>query len=223
MMYIGNGGNQEVVLPVIQRMVDSDDDAVRQCGGELAVVAALDWSARGPLHEIMDGTDALSRKGVAQAAAARLMSNSDTELAAETLTRLFYDADASVREAASGVAANLRSEPLSPYESVLFELMDSPAFEDATPQIFLTLQAAPDQVDALALRCAQRFIEVFGSAAGDIRTGAAGDAHYVCDLVIRGIAQAQTASERSALLDVIDALMRIGAYGIDDAVNNAER
>jgi hypothetical protein len=223
MTYIGNGGNQEVVLPVIQRMVDSDDGAVRQCGGELAVVAALDWSARSPLDQIMDGTDALSRKGVAQAAAARLMSNSDTELAAETLTRLFDDADASVREAAAGVAANLRSEPLSPYESVLIELIDSPAFEDATPQVFLTLQAAPDQVDALALRCAQRFIELFGSAAGDIRTGAAADAHYVCDLVIRGLAQAQTASERPAFLDVIDALMRIGAYGIDDAVNNAER
>lgn len=223
MMYIGNGGNHDVVLPVIRRMIDSEDEAVRQCGGELALVAAIDWSERSPLDQIMAGTDPPSRKGAAWAAAARLASNHDTALAAETLTRLFDDADAGVREAAASVAANLRGKPLSRYETVLTKLIESGAFENATPQIFLTLEHAPDQVGALALRCAHRFIATFGPDAGDIRTAAAGDAHYVCDLAIRGLTQAQTARERSALLDVIDALMRVGAYGIDDAVGNAER
>ncbi|MBM2614267.1 ATP-binding protein [Actinoplanes sp. LDG1-06] len=223
MMYIGNGGSQNVVLPVIQRMVDSDDRAVRLRGGDLALVAAVAWGERGPFDRIMEGTDAPSRKGVAQAAAARLTSNNDPALVAETLIRLFGDSDAGVREAAAAVVAHLRGKYLSGYQGVLNELIDSAAFETATPQIFLTLEHAPDRVDALALRCVRRFIEVFGAATGDIRTGAAADARHVCNLAVRGLTQAQTPLRRSAYLDVIDALMRVGAYGIDDAVDRAER
>ena len=102
-------------------------------------------------------------------------------------------------------------------------LIDSAAFEAAVPQLFLTLEHAPDEVGALALRSSQRFIQVFGAAAGDVRTGAAGDTHYVCDLVIRGLAQSQDPAERAALLDVVDELMKVGAYGVDEAVNNAGR
>jgi hypothetical protein len=223
MVYVGNGGDQTLVIPVIQCMINSGDAAVRQCGGELALVGALNWAARVVLDQVMAATDSSSRRGVALAAAARLTSNRDADLAATTLIQLFDDPDPSVREAAAGVAVKLRGEPLGAYETVLTELIRSPAFENAMPQIFITLEYAPDQVGALALRCAQRFIEVFGPAVGDIRTKAAGNAHYVCTLVIRGLAQAQAMGEPSLFLDMIDALMRFGVYGIGEAVSNAER
>jgi hypothetical protein len=58
-------------------------------------------------------------------------------------------------------------------------------------------------VDDLAVRCAQRFVAVFGAEAGDLRTRAAGDARRVDELIIREIAQTQRRSERAALLDVL--------------------
>jgi hypothetical protein len=171
----------------------------------------------------MAGQDAAARKGVAGAAAARASSNSDTELAAETLKVLFGDLDPEVREAAAGLAANLRDEPLALYEDLLLALIDSPAYEASVPQLFITLQHAPDEVDTLALRSVQRFIDVFGAAAGDISTGAAGDTQYICDLVVRGLVQSQDPVERAALLDVIDDLLKLGAYGVNKAIDNAGR
>jgi hypothetical protein len=106
---------------------------------------------------------------------------------------------------------------------VLLALIDSAAFEAAVPQLFLTLEHAPDDVGALALRSAQRFVQVFGPAAGDLRTGAAGDTHYVCDVILRGLAQSQDPAQRANLLDVVDELIKVGAYGVDEAVNNAGR
>ncbi|MDQ1748942.1 MAG: hypothetical protein QOD07_3205 [Frankiaceae bacterium] len=223
MTYIGNGGDAGAVLPVLKRMVNSESDAVRQCGGELALVAALNWAAPQSLDRIMASTDSPSRRGVALAAAAWLSSSPDAALAATTLTELFDDPNSEVRKAAAGVAPNLRNHALAPYEPLLMSLINSAAFEAALPQLFLTLEHAPDEVGPLALRSAQRFIEVHGAAAGDMRTAAARDSRYVCDLVIRGLAQSHDPTERAALLDVVDELMKVGAYGVGEAVDSASR
>jgi hypothetical protein len=60
--------------------------------------------------------------------------------------------------------------------------------------------------DDLALLCAGRIVEVLGADAADIRTGAAGDARAVGRLIIRGLAQSRTPSERAALRDVLHQL-----------------
>ena len=62
-----------------------------------------------------------------------------------------------------------------------------------------------------------------GKAAGDIRTAAARDSSYVSDLVVRGLAQSRLAVERGALLDVLDQLLEIDAYGIAEAIDQAGR
>ena len=222
MMYIG-GSNTELALPVIERMIASEVGSVRQRGGALAMVAALDWSSRALLDQIMSSDDSASRKGVAGAAAARQSASQDAALAAETLTVLFNDTDKDVREAAAQVAPSLRDRALRPHAPMLLALINSASYEPATPQLFITLQHAPDDVGRIALCAAQRFIEVFGAAAGDVQTAAAGDTHYVIDLVIRGLAQSHDPTQRSALLDVIDKLMKIGAYGVTEAIDNAGR
>lgn len=102
-------------------------------------------------------------------------------------------------------------------------LIASPAFPEAASQLLLTLETAPDQVNALALLTAERFVELFGVDASDASTGASADARDVGQLVVRGLAQTRVADERAALLDVLDQLLLVGAYGIEDLVNAAER
>ncbi|WP_409463703.1 hypothetical protein [Amycolatopsis sp. GA6-003] len=223
LIYLGNGGDLDLVLPVIQRMIVSEDEAVRCRGGEAALVAAVNWHVADSLDQVLAGTDAASRAGVAAAAADVLLSSQDTELTATTLRQLFDDPDPDVRKAAVRVVPRLRGEPLRSHEALLSSLVRSSAYEQAIPQLFITLEHAPDQMSALALQCARRFVETVGTAAGDLRTSAAGDADDVCRLVIRGLAQTRTAAERAAFLDLVDELMYLGAYGIDEAVLNAER
>jgi len=85
------------------------------------------------------------------------------------------------------------------------------------------MQHAPDKVDELILQVARRFISVSGSDASDIRTGAAGDARYISQLVVRALAQSRDKGHRAALLDVLDGMLELGIYGVDEAIKNVTR
>ena len=221
MLYIGNV-EPDVIIPVIRRMLESSDGEAREAGGALAAFAGLEWSLPDLLTKALEG-DAVTRKGVAEMCANRVDRTSNAALAIATLSTLMTDADASVLKAVARVAPHLRNHRLRPFADLLAALIESPAYDHATPQLLLTLQHAPDKVDDLVLKASQRFISVFGSEAGDIRTGAAGDAHYISELVVRGLAQSRNKRHRAALLDVLDNLIELGVYGVGDAISEAER
>lgn len=128
-----------------------------------------------------------------------------------------------MRKEAGKVAGALRDHALRPFAGAIKALVASPVFGDAVSQLLISLEHAPDRVDDLALLCANRFVETLGTEAADIRMGAAADAREVGQLVIRGLAQSRTARERAALLDVLDRLLLLGAYGIDEVVTESER
>ena len=163
------------------------------------------------------------RRGVAQTTIGLVSRTTNNGLATETLVDLMNDDTDEVRKKASLVAAHLRRHPLRPFVRLLTALIDSPSFTHASTQLLLTLDHAPDKVDDLVLKASQRFLDVFGSDAADIRSGAAGDALYVSELVVRGLAQSQDRGHRAALLDVLDQLLELNVYGINTAITKAER
>lgn len=221
MIYIGNV-DPDLIAPVIQRMLESSDREAREAGGGLAAFAGLEWGRPDLLSKALEG-DAMTRKGVAEVCADRVDRTSNAALASCALTTLMTDEDDDVLEAVAEVAANLRNHRLRPFADLLAALIDSPAYDHATPQLLLTLQQTPDKVDDLVLKASQRFISVFGGEAGDIRTGAAGDARYISELVVRGLAQSRNRDHRGALLDVLDSLLEFGVYGVDNVIADAER
>lgn len=223
MMYIGNR-DPGVVTPVIERMLQSDQSLVRKVAGVLACRAAIEWNTPELLERALAG-DANTRAGVASMSAYRVTSEVGErgQHASSILMGLMDDEDDGVRAAVAEVASALREEALGPHKDLLLALLASQAYEHATPQLLITLQEAPDQVDDLVLVAAERFIAVFGKDAGDIRTSGAGDAHHISNLVVRGLAQARDASHRAKLLDALDLLLEHGVYGIHDAIAGSER
>jgi hypothetical protein len=221
MLYVGNV-NPEIIDPVIQRMLTSMDGETREAGGILAAFAALEWDRPALMDQVLSG-EARVRQGAAGACARRVHRTSNAALATASLVRLMNDDEDEVRQAAAQVATHLRELPLHPFTELLSALIDSPSYDHATPQLLITLQSAPDKVDDLVLKAAQRFVDVFGRDAADIRMGAAGDAPYISELVVRGLAQSRNPAHRAALLDVLDRLMELGVYGIGDAIAEAER
>ncbi|MGY2012106.1 hypothetical protein ACW9HC_34480, partial [Nocardia gipuzkoensis] len=57
----------------------------------------------------------------------------------------------------------------------------------------------------------------------DISTHAAAASHHVMQLILRGLTQTGDADQRSALLNTLDDLLRLGAFGIDEMVSAHER
>ena len=70
---------------------------------------------------------------------------------------------------------------------------------------------------------AHRFLNIHGEDVADIRNGAAGDVHYISDLVVRGLAQTRDRGRITALLDIVDRLLELGVYGVDRAIDGAVR
>ena len=167
--------------------------------------------------------DMAIRKGAAEVCAEDIVQRSNVELTNAILSTLMYDGEVEVRKSVAKLAVSLRDQRIQPFTELLRVLIDSPAYEYASSELLITLQCAPDKVDELVLLAAHRFLAVFGSVAGDIRTGAAGDAHYMCQLVVRGLAQSRDKEHRGALLDVLDNMFELGIYGISGAVATAER
>lgn len=214
MQYIGNM-NPDVISPVITKMLNSTIDDVRKVGGQLATLAALQWNLPDHLTYALT-LDTHVRTGVAGVCAAMFDHSSNPELAIATLIGLMHDEEDEVREAVASLAPRLRGEKLRPFAGLLSDLIASDSYPESTPQLFLTLQDAPDRVDDLALKASHRFLEVYGTEAGD-------DSSYVSELVVRGLAQAKSAEERSSLLDVLDQLLEIDADGITKAIDEAGR
>lgn len=221
MIYIGNA-EPAMIEPVIDRMLESPDDEAREVGGRLAAFAALEWEHPEFMARALTG-DRKVRKGAAELCANRVDRTSNVELATAALLTLMNDDDSDVREAVAEVAAHLRDHPLRSFTDLLGALIESPSYEYATPQLLITLQHAPDKVDELVLQASKRFISVFGSEARDIRTGAAGDARYISQLVVRGLAQSRDKRHRGLLLDVLDGMLALGVYGVDHAIAMSER
>lgn len=221
MIYIGNA-NPDVVDPVIDRMLSSTNAEVRRVGGSMAAFAALQWERPAVLQRALAG-DVETRSGVAKVCAARVDRSADSDLALFTLRRLMHDEDDEVRKEVGTLAGHLRGNQLRPYADLLAELIASPSYVHAIPQLLITLQEAPDKVDDLVDLAAHRFLNIHGDDVADMRTGAAGDAHYISDLVVRGLAQTRDRRRISALLDILDRLLELGVYGVDRAIDGAVR
>jgi len=213
----------DFVEGLISRLTASTSSLARQTGGQIAAFLGLEHGRLESMKAAATSPDPDVRRGLATVASARLPHGSRVSETHILLVQLFADDDEQVRQEAANVGMHLRERALLPFADTLTALIGSPSFRASLPQLFLTLQYAPDRVHDLVVLSARRFIDELGGEAGDIRTAAAGDAHYVGELVMRAFAQSVDAAQRKEALDLIDDLLRAGAYGLEDLLNASER
>ena len=130
--------NPEVIDPIIQRMLASEDVEAREAGGAIAAFAALEWDRPDLIKQVLSG-DFHVRKGIAQTVARLVADTSNDELATETLIRLMSDDVDEVRKEVATVALILRNHPLRPFVKLLTTLIDSPSYVHASTQLLITL------------------------------------------------------------------------------------
>ncbi len=208
-------------LPVAEEMRDSRDSDVREHGARFMTLAAVEASQPELLPRVVDSDDEVARRGAALILAARLRWSADRAVA-DTLMRLFDDPDETVREAAATFAANLRGESLARFRAVIKAYVASLAMTDPT-QLLFTLERSPTPEHELILQLAYRIVDDEGGALGDIRTRAARDARTLTQLVLRSYSLSDDPAQRRELLDVVDRLLEVGAYGTADAIDDLRR
>ncbi|MGB7158300.1 MAG: hypothetical protein WBD40_09560 [Tepidisphaeraceae bacterium] len=220
-VYLGFGDNA-LVKPVIERMLASPIEQTREVGGHLAAFGTLELNLDDLLDQAQSG-DAIVRRGAAGTCAHRLPITSEVDSTEAALRHFFSDEDAKVRDTAAEVAAALRHKPLAKHERLLEDLIHSPAFPDAVPQLLITLDHATEPVDRLVLLAAKRFLDQYSGQLKGVSTLAAADSKEVGELVLRAYAQASDARGRGQALDLIDELLAEDAYRFSRLLDEAER
>ena len=216
-LYVGKS-TPEKIDPVVDRMLKSKEPKVREAGGNIAVIAACHWN-RAQLMERILAADVDIRKGAAEGCVKMISVSQDSKLVLDALHKLMNDEDDEVRKKIGEIAKVFNGHELCLPADFLKELIKSPTYIHVIPQLLIHLEKVTDKVDDLIDLALHRFIEINGDDIANMQTRS----YRILDLVIRGLAQAKNKKRISALLDILDRLVEMNVYGINEKIERIER
>ena len=208
---------------ILERMVISSMPDVASTGGRQACLAALDLEEAADLADLcLSGSEA-QKIGAAQVMATNVMEATCRSYCEDALVRLFSDPSDTVRAEAADCFRRFQGSQLEGYDDLISRFVSSDVFSSNTFPLLVALERTTAKLPEVTLLACERFIDIVGLAAGDIRTSEAGDANTVIKLTLRTYQQSSDGAIRGRCLDLIDKLMQNGAYGMHDALEEFER
>ncbi|GIJ56215.1 hypothetical protein [Virgisporangium aurantiacum] len=192
---------------VVRRMVTSPVPAVREAGGRLTALMALESGATAALLSGTVGRSPESRAGVAQVAAAFFAAQNPRvrEWCAEWLDHLFHDEDPSVRGAAANwIRSFTETDPTS--RALLPPFLASPAYVDDPWPVLKALDKS-HRLGSEAIIDALRPLLTAEARPGPRRVRRPAHQNLVADMAVRAYASADTPAVRTAALNLIDDLL----------------
>jgi len=201
---------------VLIRMLDSPDPDVRRAGGLQSALAALSRPEAGSLVDRALGSDAASRRGVAEVAAANIADRRAESACDLWLRRLFGDDDEQVRASAAQWARNIEPANVERLSDLASAFIDSQSYSDDEGSMLRAIDQSVETASELALHAVARFVEARGLAVSDFRSRSALHAGTASKLAVRAYASASTDLVRDRALDLIDLLLAARAAEISD-------
>ena len=222
-LYFALQTHLHALTQVLSRMVNSGIPEVAATGARQACLAVLDLEEAHPMAELcLSGTEA-QRIGAAQVMAANVKTATYRSFCEEALIKLFNDAAEDVRVAASDCFRQFEGDQLGGYDALIGKFVESKAFPDNYHQLLRPMEQTTAKIPAVILSACERFINIAGPEAADIRTRQAGEVNSVIQLTMRVYQQNSEKEVQARNLDLIDRLMELGVYGINEAMENFER
>lgn len=212
--------NPERVTPIIKRMLNLKNPEVKNVGGSLAAYAALQWGQSEYMKLALTG-DKNVRLGIVSVCNDLVNDVEDRRILFEALHTLMHDGDTRVREEVGKIPTRLRKQYISPFKSLLEDLIKSPSYIYAAPQLLLTLREAYDRVDDLIDLAVNRFLDIDNSATNQTNIFLTNPC--ASELIVQGLAQSRNKKRTSDLLDILDQLIERGEYGVYQAIEKFER
>lgn len=207
-------------ISLVEHSLRSQLPAARRSG---AMAAYVGWLYHPDLfaHVVAVARDAgvAARTGAAEALAELAAADSFTDPALEQLAQLLDDPSTSVRKAASRCLYTVK-ENTERLGLLAERFYATKAFVDDSYQLINQLRTTKTAPVRLAIRLGQEFLNKKAAEAADIRTHSAFEASHVAELVVAASARAQ-GIEREECLDILDGLLRIRAYGVVNAIDQA--
>ncbi len=213
----------EALEPILHRMLSSEDAEVATTGARQACLASFVVDGARPLVEhCLSGNKPL-RMGAAKVFAVNLDKARCRVLCESALLRLFNDSEEEVRSEAAMCFGDLEGEQLGDCIKSVEAFIDSPAFATNPDPLIRALEKTTAKLPDLTCLICERFLDVAGTDAADIRTGRAFDARTVSQLLVRVYSQSKDQAIQSRCLDVIDRMTQMHIYGLHEVFDQFER
>lgn len=135
------------------------------------------------------------------------------------LAALLDDPDPAVREAAAAAVTRLDSLDAPQASQLLDAVAASRAFPDTWDHLFRALSKARYRLPESTIEACEWAVGEAGRDLGDIRTRHAATSSDLITVVLRLYRQGDERL-RERCLDLIDELSKLGAYGLDEALDD---
>jgi hypothetical protein len=193
----------------LHRALEANESTAKRAGYPW-IVAYVNGTISAPAPEALCDLNVSGRVGVAETLAGSL------QAAPSIVVQLLNDEDADVREAASRTLWRVHELDQQTAEMIVQEFMKSPSFRNHMGNLFASLEQSttllpPSTIDACE-RAVASVAPEFGGTAQYI-----GSFHLV-SIVLRLYKQGNEGIRRRCL-DVIDRLSDLGAYGLEEALD----
>lgn len=210
------------LVPVVARLVVSEDEAVARVGARLACGAAFSVEDAVPLAEAALAGNAGARLGAAEIYASAIGVDAFRVACRNALMRLFDDPDPKVRRETGTCFHALRGKPLAGEEDLFLAYAATSGITDNPHDVLDALLEAPSLPPRATVAVCKAVVAAAGGEASSIASAWSAQMPDVATLAAR--LQAHPEEEvRNAGLDLIDTLAANGAYGLERAFAPFER
>jgi hypothetical protein len=198
--------NAEIFGRIIERMLLSEDDSVREAGGRQAALFALgDKGVPKLVEEALLSTRPEVRNGIAQVAARNVSNVEVREACARWLSYLAFDVDPEVRRQVAAWCSELGPGVLRELEGLALAYVESPAHAENEHWLLNALDVSTRPSWEVTIRAVERFLDQH--ELGTIQQSAPLDAPAAARLAMRAYTSVSGAEERARALDLIEKLL----------------
>ena len=204
------------IKPVLLRMLTSPQPAMVQVAARQIALAAL-WieQAHGD-EEIVLQAGEEARAGAAYIYARNLSDKTVGGECEARLRTLFVDESAQVRQEASRWWVSLEPDELASRGPLIGAFAESMGSDDDVSTLAYQLKEARRPLPVEICTLAERMVGAYGIRAASVENREAGAAYMLAPLLVRLHEQTDDPLLRERILDVIDEMLRVGFWGIDE-------
>jgi hypothetical protein len=201
------------ILPILDRMLASPYDKVRERGANLVSIAALiDATAESRADKCLDGPEPM-RKAAAEVAAANLVGAANRIRCRSILLRLFEDSSNEVRKAAATCFSRMSGGAIAEFLDLVRGFIASKAFHENTFYLFRALETTTAHLPEIVCTAVERILEALRvprSTHVSVYVP-----HRMETILLRAYEGTDSPDIKERCLDLLDAMLMLGVMHSD--------